>query len=80
MDGWVYESLTTVLAAWARLHTCKIARKLTGVNTPYDGGNVNLRCHEYKDCHDGRVMQCMYDGHHGSWPKNTERLTWWFFS
>jgi len=49
-DGWIYESLTTVLAGWARNHTCKFSRMLAGVNTPYDGGNVNLRCHEYKEC------------------------------
>jgi len=52
---------------------------LTGVNTPYDGGDWDIRCMEYKDCVDGRVMQCMYDGHHGSWVENAENLAWWFF-
>lgn len=79
-DGWIYESLTTVLAGWARNHKCKSTKKLTGVNTPYDGGNVNMQCYEYKECELGRVMNCMYDGQHGSWPHATEHLTWWFFS
>lgn len=79
-SGFMFESLSTVMATWAMRHECKSTRKLTGVNTPYDGGNRNLNCYEYKECQGGRVMQCLYDGEHGSWFKHGEELTWWFFS
>jgi len=79
-DGWIYESKTTTLSVWARNHKCRPSAKLLGVNTPFDGGNDNIVCQEYKHCQHGRVMTCMYDGVHGSWPKNIEKLSWWFFS
>jgi len=78
-DGWQYESADDTLATWAELHGC--ASKQTATTTPYDGGNVNLACTEYASCASGHtVMKCMYDGHHGSWFANEEKLTWWFFS
>lgn len=49
-DGWIYESMTTVLSVWARNHQCSSSVKLTGVNTPYDGGYRDVRCMEYLDC------------------------------
>lgn len=79
-DGWIYEALETVQAAWARNHSCKSTRALKGVNTPYDGGDRDLQCLEYHGCKDGRVIQCMYIGHHGTWHENSEKLAWWFFS
>lgn len=79
-DGWIYESMTTVMAVWARTHKCESSVKLKGVNTPYDGGLKDIRCMEYHQCQGGRVMNCMYDGQHGAWPHNIEKLTWWFFS
>merc|ERR1712083_940819 len=79
-DGFIYESLSSVLAVWARNHKCNSTRKLWGINTPYDGANADMRCYEFSECQDGKVMQCMFDGHHGAWPKSTEKLTWWFFS
>jgi poly(3-hydroxybutyrate) depolymerase len=79
-DGWIYEALETVQAAWARNHNCTSTRRLKGVNTPFDGGDRDLECMEYHGCHNGRVMQCMYDGHHGDWHEDSENLAWWFFS
>ena len=80
-DGWIYESKTTTLSVWARNHKCKPSVKLRGVSTPFDGGNDNMVCQEYKQCQNGRVMTCMFDGVHGSWGnKNIEKLSWWFFS
>jgi len=75
----IYEPMSTTMASWAREHYCKTATKLTGVNTPFDGGNFDMRCYEYRQCQDGRVMQCLYDGEHGTWPANIEHLQWWFF-
>lgn len=49
-DGWIFESVTTTLAMWARNHSCKSSRKLKGVNTPFDGGNANMVCQEHKQC------------------------------
>jgi hypothetical protein len=76
----MYESLSTVLSGWARNHVCEISGNLTGVVTPYDGGDDDIRCEEYKECQNGRVMQCFHDGRHGSWVDNLEELSWWFFS
>lgn len=79
MGGYIYEALETQQAVWARNHQCRSTQRLTGANTPYDGGDRDIRCMEYHDCKNGRVMQCMYDGHHGTWAEGTEDLAWWFF-
>lgn len=77
----IYESKKTVLAAWARNHHCESTSvDLVGVNTPFDGGEKNVYCQEYKNCQDGRVMTCMYDGIHGDWPYQIDQINWWFFS
>lgn len=77
--GWIYESAADVLGAWAALHAC--AGEAIAVTTPYDGGATNLACSEWTGCQDGnRVMLCLYDGVHGSWPAQGEELTFWFFN
>jgi len=81
-DGWIYESITTTLSVWARVHGCQSSVKLRGVNTPFDGGNQNFECQEYKHCRQGRVIQCFFDGQHGAWPASgqIEDIGWWFFA
>lgn len=76
--GWNYESAVDTLAAWAEVHECDSSPVNT--TTPYDGGDKNLACTEWPSCSKGRVMFCLYDGVHGSWPPQEEDLTWWFFS
>lgn len=78
-DGWYYEPAADVLGSWAALHGC--AADASPVTTPYDGGSVELSCTEWLGCTDGkRVMLCMYDGQHGSWPSQGEALSYWFFN
>ena len=54
------------------------------VTTAFDGGEKNLACVEWLNCAtkgaEHRVMKCLYDGHHGSWPEQGESLAWWFFN
>lgn len=76
--GWNYESVDDTLSAWAEVHACDLSP--VNVTTPYDGGDKNLACTEWPNCSKGRVMFCLYDGVHGSWPAHEEDLTWWFFS
>jgi len=77
--GWYYESADDVLGAWASVHGCSSSD--TPTTTPYDGGKTNLACTEWAGCAGGkRVMLCMYDGQHGSWPSQGEALTFWFFN
>jgi len=80
-DGWVYEAMSTAMSTWARVHGCLSSTHLRGVATPFDGGNKNFVCQEYKRC-TGRVISCFYDGTHGSWPASgqIEGIAWWFFS
>merc|ERR1719473_2423600 len=47
---------------------------------PDDGGKDNMACTEWPNCQVGRVIHCLYDGRHGSWPENEEQLTWWFWN
>lgn len=76
--GWYYESTSTIIGIWARIHGC--SSNPTSVSTPYDGGNKNFACTEYLGCSSGkRVMRCLYDGTHSSSIPNHEALTWWFF-
>jgi poly(3-hydroxybutyrate) depolymerase len=79
--GWIYEALSTVLSSWARVHGCRSSPALTGLATPYDGGTHNFVCQEYRACRKGRVAQCFFDGHHGTWPTDgqIELLGTWFF-
>lgn len=49
-DGWIYESLSTVLATWARNHHCMFSVRLKGSKTPYDGGQRDMRCYEFHQC------------------------------
>jgi poly(3-hydroxybutyrate) depolymerase len=81
-DGWIYESTSTVLGVWAQRHGCKAtnSQKLKSVITPFSGGPKNMECHEYRKCKGGRVILCLYDGQHGSWPAKIEDLSWWFLS
>lgn len=91
--GWIYESLSTVLSAWGRLHRCTTSRKMVGIATPWDGGAANLYCQTSHGClavaelpvveqHARRqppVIRCFFDGGHGSWPSHIEEVLWWFF-
>jgi poly(3-hydroxybutyrate) depolymerase len=80
--GWFYESEDNVLGAWAALHACDT--KPTDVTTPFDGGSRNLACREWLGCTtfgaEHRVMECLYNGGHGTWPEQGEALTAWFFN
>jgi poly(3-hydroxybutyrate) depolymerase len=77
--GWSYESGEKVYGEWAKVHGCEEASPVA-VETPYDGGNKNLACSWYGKCDSGRtVMTCLYDGGHGSWPRQGEELAVWFF-
>ena len=80
--GWLYESNDAVLGAWAAVHGCDGAP--TSVRTAFDGGQKNLACVEWLGCAspgaEHRVMKCLYDGGHGSWPQQGEALAWGFFN
>jgi poly(3-hydroxybutyrate) depolymerase len=66
------------------------------IKTEWDGGEQRLACAEYPqpsqhsssatgepgaDAQPRRVIQCLFDGYHGSWlpSDHGEELTWWFF-
>ena len=70
------------IRTWAALHGCDDAP--TSVRTAFDGGERNLACVEWLGCAspgaEHRVMKCLYDGGHGSWPPQGEALAWWFFN
>lgn len=76
--GWNYASSDEVYGQWAELKGCESTA--SPVVTPYDGGAKHIACTEWKNCDTGRVMHCLYDGQHGSWPSEGEDLTWWFWA
>jgi len=92
-DGWMYESLATVLAGWGDALGCSYSRRMVAVKTPWDGGKVRLQCQASRGCTAGPggssltgprsaaapVVQCFFDGSHGDWPRHIEDLIWWFF-
>merc|ERR1712066_190570 len=66
--GWLYASLSVVMTNIAAVHGC--SPEAESIATPWDGGLSNFECAEYKACQSGkRVIQCFYDGYHGSNPK-----------
>ena len=92
--GWIYEAMSTVLAGWGRLHGCTTSRRMHGLSTPWDGGAHNLYCQTSRGCLSAAslpqaepptdrmspVIQCFFDGGHGTWPVHIEDVIWWFFS
>lgn len=79
-DGWLYESMERALGVWAAEHRC--SPNAEPVHSPYSGGPKHVACSAYPGCSaGGRVMFCMYDGHHGQWPDQPRaaNLIWSFF-
>lgn len=80
-QGWLYTSLGDTLKAWAMAGQVNASAALAPAPTPWDGGEQYLACAEFPGGGSRKVMQCLFDGYHGSWlPGDTgEQLTWWFF-
>lgn len=90
-EGWIYYSLSEVMAAWAGVHGCN-STELVAAATPFDGGERKLHCQSYSGCtqhgsnHVSNVQWCLFDGYHGDWPSpymdelGLEALQWWFFN
>lgn len=77
-DGWIYESTDTMYGEWASVHGCNL--KPHAIVTPYDGGNKHIACKEYTGCKNNkRIIRCLYDGTHGSYCPNQEKIAMWFF-
>ena len=77
-DGWNYVSSKQTYGQWAKIKGCNAAD--SPIVTPYDGGFLHMACTEWQSCRVGRVVHCLYDGEHGSWPENEEKLTYWFWN
>ena len=90
-EGWIYNSLSEVMAAWGDVHGCN-STNIVVAKTPFDGGQRKLHCQTYRTCSQhgvndiGRVQWCLFDGYHGDWPKpfldelGLEALQWWWFN
>jgi len=79
-DGWSYTPLASTLSRWASVHGCA-PNLVTPFPTPYDGGSKNVACLQHSSCAgrpNGQVVQCLFDGEHGSWFGHAEALTYWF--
>ena len=79
-DGWFYASSDEVYGKWAALKRCAAAP--TPIDVPFPSApNANLACREYLGCAaGGRVVRCLYDGHHGDEFRDIAAMTWWFLS
>jgi len=77
-DGWFYDSSDEVYGLWASLKGCAAAP--TPIDVPFPSvPNRNLACREYLGCAaGGRVMRCLYDGHHGDAFRDVAAMTFWF--
>lgn len=90
-EGWMYVSLTEVMAAWGDVHGCNSTNVIV-TKTPFDGGQRKLHCESYTSCSHHKsenvsnVQWCLFDGYHGDWPNpfmdelGLEALQWWFFN
>lgn len=77
-NGWIYESTDTIIGEWARIHGCSLTPR--SIVTPYDGGLKHVACQEYQECtSQKRIIRCLYDGVHGSYCPNMEKLALWYF-
>lgn len=65
-----------ILYRYGREHGC--APAMSPAPTPFDGGARNVACNQYEQCINGKVMLCFFDGSHGDWFGDIERLTFWF--
>jgi poly(3-hydroxybutyrate) depolymerase len=76
-DGWLFEPLEKVMGLYAALHLCsnEVKEREPWVPDP----SLRLRCYEQQGCQHGRVRWCMYDGHHGDWPRKPQTIAWHFF-
>jgi poly(3-hydroxybutyrate) depolymerase len=80
-DQWIFTPIDEELGKWAKIHQCLAAP--VPIVTRWDGTSLNFRCEEYTSCASGRrVIKCLYDGEHGTWPEETkgnEIAVWFFF-
>jgi poly(3-hydroxybutyrate) depolymerase len=78
-DGWIYETSDKVYSLWASLKQCQAEPVAIAVPFP-SAPNANLACREYLGCASGRVVRCLYDGHHGDGFRDMAAMTWWFLN
>jgi hypothetical protein len=77
--GWFYATSDEVYGLWSALKGCAPAPSAIEVPFP-SAPNANLACREYLGCRRGRVVRCLYDGHHGDGFRDLEAMSWWFLN